>query len=97
MTPEGKVKAQIKTVLSSYENLWQHWAVQNGMGTPTLDVTGWYRGFPFAIEAKAPGKRATERQKLTMEAMRAAGAMVFEIDGLDGCERLRAWLEFVRN
>lgn len=92
MTPEGKVKVQVKKVLAQYEDLWQHWAVQNGMGTPTLDCTGWYRGHAFAIETKAPGNEPTPRQIITIGLMEKAGAKVFVIDGEIGCEDLDLYL-----
>jgi hypothetical protein len=92
MTPEGRVKAQVKKILAGYEDLWQHWAVQNGMGTPTLDCTGWYRGRAFAIETKAPGKEPTPRQIITIDKMEKAGGKVFVIDGEAGCEDLDLYL-----
>ena len=97
MTPEVRVKAGVKKVLSGYEDLWQHWCVGNGMGSPTLDCTGWYKGHPFAIETKAPGKRPTPRQEVTISKMEAGGAMIFVIDGVDGCIQLDLWLSFILN
>lgn len=80
MTPEGKVKKLIKTYLSSV-GAYLHMPVQNGMGQPSLDFIGCYRGFFFAIEAKAPGKGPSKRQELTIAKMAEAGATVFVIDG----------------
>ena len=79
-TPEGKVKDAIKKYLKSV-GAYYHMPVQSGMGAPTLDFVGCYKGFFFAIEAKAPGKKPTARQKLTIKEMEAAGAGVFVIDG----------------
>lgn len=83
MTPEGRVKAAVKNTLSRFDDLYQHWPVQNGMGAPTLDCVACYRGVYFAIETKAPGKKPTPRQENTIREMRAAGGTVFVIDSVD--------------
>lgn len=83
MTPEGKVKKQIKAVLDRHR-CYYFMPVQNGMGAPGLDfhctVPG---GMSLNIEAKAPGKKPTARQLLTMEAMRSAGAYTIVVDGTE--------------
>jgi hypothetical protein len=91
-TPEGRVKTQVKRILKGYANLWSHWPVQNGMGSPTLDCVGIYYGFGFAIETKAPGEKPTPRQELTIADIRAAGGPVFVIDGEAGYKQLEEWL-----
>jgi len=94
MTPEGKVKAKIGRLLRSQgEHLYYHMPVQAGFGAPSLDYVGWVNGTPFAIEAKAPGKRPTDRQLSTMARMEAAGATVFFIDSDNRVQELAAWLE----
>jgi len=95
MTPEGAVKKRTKDLLAKY-NCYQYWPVSNGMGAPALDCEGWVNGRPFAIECKAPGKRPTPRQEVTMERMRAAGAAVFVVDGSDlSVIALEVWLQNV--
>ncbi len=91
------MKNAVKKVLAKYTPLWQHWVVGNGMGSPTVDCTGWYKGRPFAIETKAPGKRPTPRQEITLASIELAGAEIFVIDGIEGCAKLDAWLSFIRN
>jgi len=93
MTPEGKVKASISGALKA-AGAYYHMPVQNGMGKPTLDYIGCYRGRFFAIEAKAPGKVPTERQERTIAEMRLSGAAVFFIDGTN-FRPLLDWLEEV--
>lgn len=90
-TPEGKVKDAIKRVLKESE-AYYHMPVQNGMGKPSLDFVGCYYGLYFAIEAKAPGKKPTERQQETIQMITKAGGIVFVIDGPEGVEELRGWL-----
>lgn len=89
MTPEGKVKRQIKKVVDNYRNygtLYCYMPVPGGYGAPTLDYIGFFYGHGFAIEAKAPGKAPTPRQELTIAQMRSAGARVFVIDGTDNTD-----------
>jgi len=95
-TPEGKVKAITKKVLTDsirFGYIWYNFPVPAGFGTPMLDVVGCFRGRFFAIELKAPGKKPTPRQKLCIAQMREAGGVVFVIDG-DTTE-LERWLESV--
>jgi hypothetical protein len=82
MTPEGKVKKRVKEILKA-AGAYQHWPVQNGMGSPTLDCNGTYKGFGFSIETKAPGEKPTPRQLQTIEAKRAAKEYVLVVDGTD--------------
>lgn len=91
-TPEGKVKDRVKKLLKSY-GAYYHMVVTNGMGEPTLDFIGCYRGRFFAIETKAFNKQMTDRQELTAEDMCAAGGTVFLINDETGVEPLKQWLE----
>lgn len=93
-TPEGRVKAKVKRLLSEH-GCYQFWPVQMGYGAPCLDCVGWHKGYAFAIETKAPGKKPTKRQLATAVKMRAAGAPVFIIDGTsqDDMVLLENWLD----
>lgn len=91
MTPEGKVKAEIKKVLKAHD-VYFEMPVPTGFGKSGLDFSGCHYGLAFYIEAKAPGKKPTPRQDLTIEAMRAAGAVVFVIDG--DVSDLEKWLAY---
>ena len=96
-TPESKIKAMLKKVLDSYKPHLAHESpVQNGMGTPTLDINGCYYGHAFKIEAKAPGKKPTDRQVQTMNIWNKAGCAIFVIDGTESVTELRIWLEAVK-
>lgn len=93
MTPEGAVKAKVKKVLTKYgEELDAFWPVQNGMGTPALDCIVCYRGHHIEIETKAPGKKPTPRQLITIAQKEKAGAKVFVIDDEFGCSILNGYL-----
>lgn len=89
-TPEGAVKAAVKTLLKKHGVYW-HCPVQNGMGAPSLDFICCHNGKYLAIETKAPGKKPTPRQELTIGEIRKAGGMVFVIDG--DLSALQTWLE----
>jgi len=58
-----------------------------------LDVVGCYKGWFFAIEAKAKGKKPTPRQLLCIALMQESGGKVFVIDGEPGLQELRTWLD----
>jgi hypothetical protein len=90
MTPEGKVKEQIKKLLKKYGAYW-HMPVQNGMGSPALDFHVCHRGLYLGIEAKAPGKTMTDRQVLTAKEISDAGGIVFTCDGTN-LVNLELWL-----
>jgi Holliday junction resolvase len=76
MTPEGKVKADVKKFLKE-RGAWFFMPVSNGMGQVGIpDIICCYKGAFVAIECKAPGKRAnvTENQKRVMlEILNAQG------------------------
>ena len=79
MTPEGKVKAAVKKSLDAH-GAYYFMPVQNGMGAPGLDFHCAHKGHAFFIETKAPGKKPTQRQEVTMAKMGKSGK-VFVIDG----------------
>jgi hypothetical protein len=95
MTPEGKVKEQVKKLLKAY-GAYYHMPVQNGMGSPTLDFICCLNGRYIAIETKAPGKLATVRQQKTMEEICVAGGTALVIDGsAEHLRQLQDWLIYV--
>lgn len=93
MTPEGKVKHDIKKMLRSF-GAWYYMPVPGGYGAPSLDFICSYHSVTFAIEAKAPGKQPTLRQDATMTDMENAGIRTFVIDG--DLAELEAWLYLVK-
>jgi hypothetical protein len=76
MTPEGRVKAQVKKWLVHY-CYYQFWPVQIGYGAATVDCLACSAGGFIAIECKAPGKKPTPRQLTTMRAIRKAGGQTW--------------------
>lgn len=97
-TPEGKLKAKVKAFLKE-RGAYFFMPVPSGYGTPTLDFIGCYKGRFFAIETKAPGKKPTPRQQVTMDDMQfKGGAFVFFSDDITNCcARLDQWFLIVDN
>lgn len=89
---ERTVKDRVKRVLNKYE-AYYYMPVPGGYGAATLDFIGCVKGYYFSIETKAPGKKPTARQKVTITRMREAGGKVFVIDG--DCSELESWLQIV--
>ena len=107
-TPEAKVKKMVRDVLNEFrqivvvgkfhvDNLYQFWPVPSGFGASSLDVIATYYGRSIYIETKAPGKKPTPRQELTIAETKAAGAIVLVIDGERGCHELRVILQKIRD
>jgi hypothetical protein len=92
-TPEGKVKDQVKKLLKRFACIYYHMPVQNGMGAPSLDFICCVRGYYLAIETKAPGKKPTPRQELTIAAITQAMGFVFVVAGDEDLLRLEAFLD----
>lgn len=82
MTPEGKIKAKVKRAMERFgDDAYRFMPVQNGMGAPSLDFLYCIKGYFFAIETKAPGKKLTRRQEVTAAVIARAGGHVFMVDG----------------
>ena len=79
MTPEGKVKAEIKKYLDSLgQSCWHFSPMMMGYGRKGIpDIVGCYKGHMFTIEVKAPGKMGTVTpwQLREANALKAAGAV----------------------
>lgn len=106
-TPEGKVKDLIKKVLAD-NNIynakdagafpasahgWYYMPVQSSFGVSGIpDFLGNYRGFFWAIEAKAPGKKPTGFQALQIGAIRRADSACFVVDGQEALGEFKEWI-----
>jgi len=91
-TPEGKIKDKVKKILKTYENLYYEMPVPSGYGKSGLDFTCCFCGRFFAVETKAPGKKPTARQWLTIRSIVQAGGVVFVVDDERSLQELDAWL-----
>jgi hypothetical protein len=92
-TPEGKIKAKVKEILSHYDYLYFFMPVQYGMGATGLDFHCMVNAEAFFIETKANNKRLTVRQEALVEELRSKKAKVFVIRDDNGFDELKAWLD----
>lgn len=93
-TPEGKVKAKVKQLLTAY-GAWFFMPVSGGFGRAGVpDFIGVHRGLFFAVETKALGGKTTRLQDIEMRKIREAGGVCFVVEGVDGTKELQQWLSF---
>jgi hypothetical protein len=75
MTPEGKVKKEIKDGLTAL-GAYQFWPVQTGFGKRGIDCYACYKGRMIGIEAKrAEGGRLSTIQRECLGEIVAAGGI----------------------
>lgn len=78
MTPEGKVKKEVKEFLD-FIGAWYYCPVPMGYGRRGIkDFIGCYKGQGFGIEAKPAGEKTKPWQDRETEAMVKGGAVVFD-------------------
>lgn len=85
MTPEGRVKAEVKKYLTSI-GAWWYMPVSNGMGRVGCpDFLICHQGRFIAVETKAPGKRGntTPNQDRELEAIQAADGLALVVDDVE--------------
>ena len=88
MTPEGKVKKQVRDYLRA-KGIWFYQPVQNGMGQVGIpDFICCYKGQFIAIETKAPGKLAnvTANQQRVIDEIRDHGGLALVVDSIDSLQ-----------
>jgi uncharacterized membrane protein YjjP (DUF1212 family) len=89
MTPEGKVKAQVKAVIAQTD-AWHVMTVPQGMGRRGIpDFLICHRGQLIAVETKAKGGTPTALQQRELNALGAAGAITLVVDGEETLNDLR--------
>lgn len=88
-TPEGKVKETIRRAIArlvypgtTRPAAFPFMPVQCGFGGVGLDWFLCINRLFVAIEAKAKGKKPTDRQETTMSRIREAGGLTFVIDDM---------------
>lgn len=100
MTPEGKVKAQIRKVLDRY-GVYYFMPVQSGLGAAGLDFhcVIAYQRIPvaFFVEAKPEGGKPTKRQELLIDRLRRyQNARTFIVNDDIELEILENWLKGIK-
>ena len=95
MTPEGKVKAQVKRLLDKFaeRGLYYFFVPQNGYGRAGVpDIVGCFMGQFFAVECKAGKGTTTALQDKELEKIEAAEGKTFVIRE-DNIKELGDWLD----
>ena len=96
MTPEGKVKKQVKEYLQSI-GAWYYMPVSNGMGRVGCpDILVCYSGQFLAFETKAPGKieNVTANQLREINGIQRANGLAHVVDDV---EQVIAIMENIEN
>lgn len=89
MTPEAKVKAKVRKILTDM-GAYQFMPATHGYGKSGVpDIVGCYQGVFFAIECKAGKGKTTALQERELNLIRSAGGVSFVVneDNLDEVER----------
>ena len=87
-TLEKKVKDLVRRRMAeTWPDSYRFCPVQNGMGAPSVDFLYCLPvGIFVAIETKAPGKKPTPRQEITIAEIRIAGGLCYVVDGVASLE-----------
>ncbi len=82
MTPEGKVKKQVKAILDKHKPyVWYFMPVSRGMGRSGIpDIIACIQGQFVGIEVKAATGRLKGVQKLELTAIESAGGIAMVVD-----------------
>lgn len=92
MTPEGKIKSLINSVLAKHK-CWYFMPVPTGFQAKNIDYIVCCKGRFVAIEAKAPGEKPTMRQDYILDLIREAGGKSFVVSSEAGVKLLDNALE----
>jgi hypothetical protein len=96
MTPEGKVKAEIKKAFARFTNVWYFMPVTGGYGKSGVpDFVVCVSGKFFAVEAKAEDGSTTALQDMTLRDIRYAGGATLVVLGTVGVSALESYLLFL--
>jgi len=89
-TPEGIVKAEMKAFFDAI-GVFKFMPSQNGRGDRAVDFLGVWRSAAVAVEAKAPGEKATDKQRDFLNEWAKRGGWAFEADSIESL--LQQWSE----
>ena len=94
MTPEGKVKLKVTTMLKKY-HLWYFYPAANGMGRAGIpDIITIVNGDFVGIEVKADkNSKPTELQKRCGVDIKLAGGRWFLVFDEDSCAELERYIQ----
>jgi hypothetical protein len=96
MTPEAKVKGQIKAYLRTLTHCFFFFPAAHGYGVNGIpDLIGCYKGVFFAVEVKAPGKlkNVTALQRMQIAAINDAQGWAIAADSVEAVVELIALID----
>jgi hypothetical protein len=93
-TPEGIVKAEMKAFFDAI-GVFKFMPSQNGRGDRAVDFLGVWKSAAIAVEAKAPGEKATDKQREFLNKWAERGGWAFEADSIESL--LHQWSEECRS
>jgi hypothetical protein len=93
MTPEGKIKEQVKALLKKHK-VFYFMPVSNGFGKHGIpDFICSHNGHFLGLETKAEGKKPTALQVKCMKEIEDAGGKCFVVDSQKMIEEVEKWLQ----
>ncbi|NDG31538.1 VRR-NUC domain-containing protein [bacterium] len=93
-TPEAKVKNIIKNVLKTH-NVYYVMPIGSGYGKSGVpDFICCYKGYFFAIEAKAGNNTPTKLQEINLQAINNAGGVAIVVNE-NAVENITGWLKIL--
>jgi hypothetical protein len=85
--PEHRVKHSVRKLLDATQYCYYFMPISGGFAAAGVpDFVGCHLGRFFAVETKAPGKKPTRLQEITMARITACGGKTFVVDGSDSSE-----------
>ena len=84
---EKTVKAAVRKRLKEL-GAYSYWPVPTVWGATAVDILVCYKGRFIAIECKATGRKLLLHQAMTLNAIKAAGGLVFVIDSVEQAQKL---------
>jgi len=81
LTPEGKVKVQVKKILDRYPSRYRFAPATGGFGSSGIpDIVACIHGKFIAVECKAKGNKPTGLQMKNLRDIEAAGGYPYIVD-----------------
>ena len=96
LTPEGKVKAEVKKYLKEI-GAYYFMPVQTGYGAAGVDFYICYEGWFIAVETKAGEAIPKPRQRKVLNDVESCGGLSLCINKIESLQRCIEWINARRN
>jgi len=87
-TTEARLRDILRGTIRSMEPHVTMIAQTAGLGSPGVDVLICAGGYFVAVEVKRPGRKATARQRATLDKVKAAGGRSYLVSSAEDIEKL---------